>query len=253
MNRIFTGAMVGLLALAGASGAVAADMGHKKDHQAPAAAPAATYDADDINWSGIYLGINGGFGSGQELKTYTNNAREVNSSFNGGLVGVELGIRRQFGHTVVGLEGDANFANLSSSHPCPNFKFDCQSKIDGLESMRGVLGLAAGRWLAYGTAGVGFEQTSAGGVNALDGFSDQTKRTTKVGWVAGAGLETMLTPQLSLGAQYLHYGFNTDSRDEIRASTGLTIDTANFRESADVFTARLNIKLAGPESHVPLK
>ena len=250
MNRIFAAAVAGTFALAGASGALAADMGHKaKGYQAPAA----TYDSDTVNWSGIYLGVNGGFGEGQELKTYTSNAREVSSNFNGGLVGLDVGIRRQLGHTVVGLEGDANFANLSSSHPCPNPVFECQSKIDGLESMRAVMGLAAGRWLAYGTAGIGFEQTSANDLDAPGGFNDQTKRTTKVGWVAGAGLETMLTPQLSLGAQYLHYGFNTDNRDEVSATSGTVVTSANFRESADVFTARLNFKLVGPQNHVPLK
>jgi len=254
MNRIFAGALAGIFVLAGADGAAAADMGHKaRKSQAVDAAPVAARDSGDVNWSGLYLGINGGFGEGQELKTYTSNAREVNSNFQGGLAGFDLGIRRQLGHAVVGLEGDATFANLPGSHPCPNAAFDCQSKIDGLESFRGVLGMAAGRWLAYGTAGIGFEQTSANAIDAVGGYDDQTKRTTKTGWVAGAGLETMLTPQLSLAGQYLHYGFGTDNRDEVSATSGAAVANANFRESADIFTARLNFKLVGPESHVPLK
>jgi outer membrane immunogenic protein len=256
MNRIFTGAMVGLLALAGASGAVAADMGHKGKSlpaPAPAAAPVESRGADNFNWSGIYFGVDGGYGNSSSNFNYTSTGHTVSLNPRGSVFGIHGGIRRQSGNLVVGIDANADIANFSGTTSCPNPFFDCTTKIDGLESVRAVLGVASGRVLYYGTAGLGFEQVEHDAVDTTSGRYDRTKQLTKSGWVAGGGVETMLTQQVSIGAQYLHYGFVANNGDFVQTATGKLGGNADFRESADVFTARLNFKLTGPEDHVPLK
>jgi outer membrane immunogenic protein len=98
MKRAFL-ALVSLAALTGM--AAAADL--------PRPAPAPYYKAPVMapayNWSGFYIGINGGGGFGRSTWDST-------GSFNisGGMVGGTVGYNYQIGQAVVGLEGDIDWA-----------------------------------------------------------------------------------------------------------------------------------------------
>ena len=78
----------------------------------PAPPPVLTYD-----WTGIYLGINGGGGFGQQdpFNLLTNRFDHASISFSGGTVDGTSGAQLQIAHVVVGIETDLAWAGISGS------------------------------------------------------------------------------------------------------------------------------------------
>src|SRR6202158_2011747 len=97
-------ATAGLLALAGLTGsACAADMGRPVYK-----APPQVYIAPVYNWTGFYIGANGGYGWG------STNWSALGSNFDvkGGLFGGQVGYNWQFGQFVYGLEADVDWTDI---------------------------------------------------------------------------------------------------------------------------------------------
>ena len=92
MKRALAASFV-LAALVTAQGAAAADLSLAPLYKAPPAPVALPYD-----WSGFYLGINGGGGWGRSNWSANNTGFGVN----GGQVGGTFGYNRQFGNVVFG-------------------------------------------------------------------------------------------------------------------------------------------------------
>ena len=65
------------------------------------------------NWTGFYVGINGGGGWGSS--TWSNPAGTADADLAGGVVGGTLGYNYQMGQTVFGLEGDLDWSNIRGS------------------------------------------------------------------------------------------------------------------------------------------
>src|SRR5262249_20761948 len=101
-------ASVGMLAL-GLGQASAADIARRV---APARAPAA-YVTPVYNWTGFYVGINGGYGFGSS--SFSNTLGTASSDVNGGLVGGTIGYNWQFNQLVLGLEGDIDWSDIHGS------------------------------------------------------------------------------------------------------------------------------------------
>ena len=100
---------VGLLALGAFSPVFAADMAVKAPPPAPLPAI--------YNWSGFYVGANGGWGSSHECwdfvvfagPVFTDGCRDRS----GGLAGGQIGYRWQANQFVFGLEAQGDWADLS--------------------------------------------------------------------------------------------------------------------------------------------
>ena len=73
------------------------------------------------NWTGIYLGINGGYAFGKQdpLSLISDNYSAFNYSANGWLAGGTFGAQIQSGHVVMGLEGDIDWTNIKGSGTGP--------------------------------------------------------------------------------------------------------------------------------------
>jgi outer membrane immunogenic protein len=84
------------------------------------------------NWTGPYIGLNGGgaWGSSSYSAPFASNS--INTS--GGLIGGTLGYNWQAGRTVFGLEGDIDWSNLRGS-----------GRADRLQIAHSWLGTARGR------------------------------------------------------------------------------------------------------------
>src|ERR1700693_812739 len=141
MKRVFL-ALFSLAALTGT--AAAADLPPRPAPQPYYKAPVAM---QVYNWTGFYIGINGGGGFGSSTWDRT-------GSFNtsGGLVGGTVGYNYQFGQGVVGIEGDIDWANINgnTNTACP---FSCKTSDHWLSTVRGRLGYAADRFLPFVTGG----------------------------------------------------------------------------------------------------
>ncbi len=186
MKRVFL-ALVGLAALTGT--AAAADL-------PPRTAPAPYYKAPAevpvYNWTGFYIGINGGGGFGRSQWDST-------GSFNtsGGLVGGTVGYNYQFGQAVVGVEGDIDWADINgtTNTACP---FGCKTTDNWLSTVRGRLGYAADRFMPFVTAGAAFGDIRA----STPGFAGASN--TEAGWTVGAGLEFAIAGNWTAKAEYLY-------------------------------------------------
>ncbi|HEY1747384.1 MAG TPA: hypothetical protein VGG11_11570 [Xanthobacteraceae bacterium] len=117
MKRIL---WAGAFALVAGGQALAADLPPPPAPRAPA-----TYVPTTIplyNWSGIYIGVNGGYGFGTSNWTQAATGSSGNFNTTGWLAGGTVGANYQFwGGTVLGVEGDWDWTNLngtSSAGPC---------------------------------------------------------------------------------------------------------------------------------------
>ena len=115
-------------------------------HAMPTKAP--MYEAP-YNWTGFYVGINGGAGWG-----HSNWERSAPVSTPGGLVGGTVGYNYQMGQTVFGLEGDIDWADLRGSGTCG--VCSCETRNDWLATARGRLGYSFGRVMPFVTGGGAF-------------------------------------------------------------------------------------------------
>jgi outer membrane immunogenic protein len=187
MKRVVV-ACVGIAALGGV--AAAADL-----PQAPAApyykAPA--YVPLGYTWSGLYVGINGGGAWGRSSWTTT-----TGFDTSGGFVGGTLGYNYQVNQSVLGIEGDIDWADIngSTSAGCP--AANCKTSDDWLATVRGRLGYAADRFMPYVTGGLAVGDIKT----ALPGFAGGS--VTNAGWTAGGGIEFALAGHWTAKAEYLY-------------------------------------------------
>jgi len=189
---------VGMLAL-GIASASAADLGRRMPAKAPAYVSPPLY-----NWTGFYVGVNGGgaFGHSELNNVFGTQGYDVN----GGLVGGTLGYNYQVGQWVFGLEGDVDWADISgstSSGICAGLS--CSTKNDWLATARGRVGYAFDRFLPYVTGGGAFGDVKT----SVAGFSGQT--TTQAGWTAGGGLEFAINGPWTAKVEYLYVNLGKDT------------------------------------------
>jgi outer membrane immunogenic protein len=151
------------------------------------------------NWSGIYIGANGGYTFG--TSSWSNPAIGIatgNFNTNGYLAGGTIGANYQWGGAVLGVEGDWDWSNLNGTSNIGGCGPGCETKADWLSTVRGRAGWALDRVLLYGTGGAAFAPIQAG----FSGGPFQS--TTQVGWTAGAGLEFAFAPNWTAKAEYLY-------------------------------------------------
>jgi outer membrane immunogenic protein len=152
--------------------------------------------------AGILLNPNPAFGS---------NAANASSW----LAGAHAGYNWQQGTMVFGFETDFQGTHLNSSMngglthnppivPLPAGDFaGTTATIDYYGTFRGRLGFTAGQWMFFGTAGAAYgnvDLSSTFGTMGLQTFTQTSE--PRIGWVAGAGFEYMLRPNLTIGFNY---------------------------------------------------
>ncbi len=190
-----------LLGLAGV--AVAADLPTMKPAPSPPIVSA-------FNWSGFYIGVQGGGAWGPLDWTYAAGGK-ANQDTSGGIVGGTIGYNFQFGSIVAGLEGDYAWADVKRGTSCPSATFSCQSKLDSLGTARLRLGYAIDRLLVYATGGLAFGEERVqtvylpGGAIPPSGTSTNGSSSFPVGGAIGGGLEYAFTNNLSAKVEALYY------------------------------------------------
>jgi len=168
-------------------GARAADL--PQPYKAPAGIVAPAY----ANWTGFYIGINGGYGFGSSDW----DSPAISPSPKGGLAGGTLGYNWQTGQWVWGFEADLDWSGMSGDATCGGGT--CSTKDDWLGTARGRLGFAGwNNWMPYITVGAAFGDIKA--VNAADASASKTN----IGWTAGLGLEYAFRSSWSVKLEYLY-------------------------------------------------
>ena len=171
MKRVIL-AGIGALAMVTMMGAAnAADI--QRRQAMPVKAPAYV----PYNWTGFYVGVNGGGGFGHSTWSGATGSSGFNTS--GGLIGGTIGYNYQMGQTVVGLEGDLDWSNIRGSTTALPCTTSCETRNSWLGTARGRIGYAFDRFMPFVTGGAAFgdiKASPAGLAGELD---------SKLGWTLG--------------------------------------------------------------------
>jgi outer membrane immunogenic protein len=213
--------------------------------QAPIAAPVV---APVMNWTGFYIGLNGGGTWGKAQITHSavvpapalafpvdaaalTAATSPDLKLNGWTFGGHIGYNWQFAtNWLIGVEADFSYFRLrgssSGTFPFPStlaggvlgpptLTFSAATSIstDWLFTARPRLGVILGdSLLAYATGGLAVtNEKVTQSATALMGTLNSTIDETRIGWVVGGGLEYAVSRNWSIRAEYLHLDFGTAS------------------------------------------
>src|SRR6266849_4047895 len=236
MKKFLLGA-AGFVALVLTAPASAADLAARPYTKA-APMIAAIYD-----WSGFYIGANGGWGSSRNCWTALSapaigiaavNASEGCHDATGGVVGGQIGYRWQSGGWVFGVEAQGDWADLRGSNTSLVLlaPFVNRSKIDALGLFTGQVGYAWNNVLWYVKGGAAVTNDKYEGLNPGVVFDRATE--TRWGGAVGTGLEFGFAPNWSAGVEYDHLFMgtrNVASRPFFPRSALIRASTAFVRTS----------------------
>jgi outer membrane immunogenic protein len=246
MKKFLLGA-AGFVALVLTAPASAADLAARPYTKAPPMI-AAIYD-----WSGFYIGANGGWGSSRNcwdfLPVAGGVAPEGCHDATGGVAGGQIGYRWQSGGWVFGLEAQGDWADLRGSNislavPAPGAIN--RSKIDAFGLFTGQIGYAWSNALLYVKGGAAVTDSRYDIRNATTNvLTASTGDQTRWGGTIGAGVEYGFAPNWSAGIEYDHI-FTQDKNVTFTAPGGALFQTDRIRQDVDLVTARVNYRWGGP-------
>jgi outer membrane immunogenic protein len=235
---------VGLLAMA--APAAAADLAARPYTKAPPPMIVPVYD-----WSGFYIGGNGGWGSSHNC---WDNLTPAGAFFaaegchdaTGAVAGGQIGYRWQTGGWVFGLEGQGNWADLSGSNISTLTGGLNRSRLDAFGLFTGQIGYAWNNVLLYAKGGAAVTDTHndifiAPGGSFIAGTGDQTNW----GATVGAGLEVGFAPNWSIGVEYDHL-FMQDNNVNFFTPGNFAFGTDRVSQDIDIVTARINYRFGAP-------
>jgi len=238
MNKLLL-VTASLVALGAAAPAVAADLAARPYTKAPPMVQAA-YD-----WSGFYIGLNGGGGTSHKCWDLVGVGAEGCHDASGGTVGGQVGYRWQTGPVVFGLEAQGNWADFSGDNISAVTGDRNRTRIDAFGLFTGQVGYAFSNALLYvkGGAAVVNDKYSVFGVpgDALLGSANETRW----GGTVGVGAEYAFAPNWSLGLEYDHMFLGTQTI-AFTTPVGGAFGSDNIRQDVDIFTARVNYRFGGP-------
>lgn len=201
MNRFAIALLAGVAGVSLVSAASAADLIISEP-----AAPAPVIVDTAGNWDGAFIGAFAGYGWG----TVTDEdglvvaPTEDEYATEGWLVGVNAGYNFTVSEALVaGIVADVAWADLNGENTTDGVSFN----TDWTGSIRGRLGIDAGAFLPYVTAGVAFANNTATFDNGVDPVTEDTQLHT--GWTAGAGVEFAVADNVSLDVQYRYSDYGT--------------------------------------------
>jgi opacity protein-like surface antigen len=226
------------------------------------------------NWTGLYIGINAGYGLGRsqtyalfsDAGTGTPLFGTTSSSRLDGLIaGAQAGYNWQAGGWLLGLEADIQATNQHAgpTYVCPGVICNStitnvdmpvtvthDNRLDWFATVRGRLGVAiTPDSMIYATGGLAFAGiwnvgTVLDSTAAVAPLFDINQRT-KAGWTAGAGIESHLAGNWTGKIEYLHLDFgsaSTATADPLNATPiALGINT---RITDDIVRAGLNYRIS---------
>jgi len=229
-------------------------------------AVAAAYD-----WSGFYIGANGGGAWGSNcwsLEPLTLNnpnlfplvfaGSEGCHTASGATAGGQIGYRWQRAAWVFGVEAQGNWADLSGSNPSqiiPLFSgFANRTKIDAIGLFTGQVGYAWNSFLLYVKGGAAlthdqYDSFLTAPIGPLPaGFVADQGGETRWGGVVGIGGEYALTGNWSLALEYDHLfmGNGDVAMTYNPAFIAALNHNENIHQDVDMVTARINYRFGGP-------
>jgi outer membrane immunogenic protein len=262
------------------------------------AQPAAGAAPGTVDWTGVYVGLNAGWNGSstqaspgsattQQLTGVSAGAgavtvppatfptKQMDYSSSSFAAGGQVGYNKQYGHIVLGLEGDMDgvngHSNQNSAYALPATGLTTGSTVDierfarpdWTSTIRGRVGWAEGPVMFYGTGGLaiaGVDQaalysytpaTTAAVGTANPGaafgtrFNSGANDSVLTGWTVGGGAEWALNRQVSIGAEYRHSDYGHSTYDFGSTFPESTSEAARLGFTNDQVLAKVNFRF-GP-------
>jgi outer membrane immunogenic protein len=175
------------------------------------------------NWTGVYIGANGGYswGSQDPLVLFGNRFDRSSIDVNGGMFGGTIGGQIQQGYVVLGLEGDLDWADIKGNSVVrptilglgigPGITLNTTTNTSAFGTARLRVGVALNDWLIYTTGGAAMVKTSANGSSiagapcgTLGVFPNCAASSWNPGLSGGVGTEWGFSQHWSVKAEYLY-------------------------------------------------
>jgi outer membrane immunogenic protein len=242
------------------SAAYAADLPAKVYAKAPPMA------APMYNWSGFYLGLNGGGASSGNCWDVTNSlGTPVPGTPSGGchdatgaLFGGQIGYRWQMTDLVFGLEAQGDWAGLKGSNTSAigtfgGSPFSNQTKINAVGLFTGQVGYAWNSLLWYIKGGAAVTNDKYNGVSLFPnaglptGFAFDGASETRWGGTLGTGIEYNIVQGWSVALEYNHLFMASSSNNLINFMGGFD-RTESIKQDVDMGTVRVNYTFGGPRA-----
>jgi opacity protein-like surface antigen len=224
--------------------------------KAPIAAPLSS-------WAGFYIGAHAGYGwQDSDFSEILNNPPlvAINGIKSRGWVGGgQAGYNWQYDRLVTGFELDLSASGIEGSSsasfvdraiPTTAIRSD---NVKYLATLRGRLGWApVQNVLLYGTAGLAWERVerTETSIQVIAPFTITSSATTpfdRFGWVAGAGVETLLWGTNWIGRlEYLHYDFGAVQTILNNTVAGVTRSDRAGSQTIEVVRAGLSYRFGPP-------
>jgi outer membrane immunogenic protein len=242
MKKLWLGT-VGLAVLGMAGTASAADMAVK----APPPAPLPVI----YNWSGFYIGANGGWGQSHSCVDFFNGAGTDFTGGcgdrSGGLFGGQIGYRWQSNQFVFGLEAQGDWADLSSSRVSLfNPTLSTNVKTDAIGLFTGQIGWAWNAALLYVKGGAAVTDNRLDVIDNITGIGLVSASATRWGGTLGVGFEYGFAPNWSIGAEYDHLWMgNANNSFSVTDPRLVAIANDRISQDVDMITLRINYRFGG--------
>jgi len=250
MNWKIASALSALSLAAVATQANAADLAARPYTKAPPMI-AAIYD-----WSGFYIGANGGYGSSRncwdQTVGFAAGVAEGCHDATGAVAGGQIGYRWQSSAFVFGLEAQGDWADLSGRNASTVLGVANRTRVDAFGLFTGQVGYAWNSALLYvkGGAAVTRDRYRGIGTGGLAGAEFDRADDTRWGGTVGIGIEYGFAPNWSVGLEYDHLFMGR--HDVTLTSNGALTPVGTFSrtdrigQDVDLITARINYKFGGP-------
>lgn len=217
------------------------------------AARSAAAMSSPVNWGGLYIG--GHLGArwndiGTVFTDPTPNTR-YDVSTTDFVYGGHIGLQRQYGRVVLGIEGGITGSNHDrSSTICPDPTYVCSNGSTGaLYTVGARVGLPMGHMMPYITGGYANGEFKYRAVSATGSQEDTTRHG---GWYLGGGVDWQLRPNWILGLEYRHYDFQSETGLGVVTGTG-TPNAFRTTPDSDSLMLRLSYKFGERTEYTPLK
>jgi outer membrane immunogenic protein len=195
-----------------------------------------------VNWSGFYVGANGGYGWNDHSDAPLDPA--------GGFGGGQIGYNWQGAwhpNLVFGIEADFQGAGISDTVTLSSSEasLSVKSELEWFGTVRARAGYTFGNALLYGTGGFAYGSVKGTLTARSGGASGSISNSkTETGWVAGGGIEYKLSPSWSAKAEYQFLSLD--------ASDGPLLGGGDSDRS-EISTVRVGVNYFVGSGYEPLK
>jgi outer membrane immunogenic protein len=203
--------------------------------------PAAVPFVAPYSWTGLYIGLNAGYGGAKVTETLAGAVSgSTGAMLPGALGGAQLGYNYQFGSVVMGFEADFDGSMATRSLTVPGI-MSATAQIPWIGTLRGRLGYAFDRYFLYATAGGAANQLIST-VNVA-GIGSSSTTFTHGAWTAGGGLEAAISRDFSVRVEYLYVDTGNVNVAQIGVAPPPPFVNVTGRIEENIVRAGLNYRL----------